>query len=309
MMPKREWVGKRIRLNADAVRQKSVAVIECVGSEDLAGLKTNRKELEEHVRTLETALKEWESVGTVEDSFEALKWREDTREACREFLKETSRQVDLAFPEQALSRKLGIKRSVPSWITKTSFDIGPETKETLVLTTSLENERLTLPRATGSSNSSSSSANQTSNANKSTGENAFVWNVDSTTRTLTCTWTLLMTVRVRFLANGEVEYIRIVQDGEKSWPSEFDLIRELERQARRAMRDFSLSSEVVSHDHLTSRLIQWLGQRRDLFTRRCSFTHRFVAFGAVGESGKLEARPPMLRDEGTHEASFHTDLF
>ena len=282
---KRSNVAKRIRYNADRVRQTTISVIDSLVGDNRELVKQRIEEWRECEKNLEFALKDWENAGDKEDSFEDLEWRQETHESLRQFMKEFEKKVDSMFPEQGLNRKVTIRRDPQKLL-----ELGSETKALLL--------QITEELKTHGSNIN----------NQTVAEQGFYWEYIPEVRTLKARWPKLFKLTLKLSSTGIIIKIRVIGDIETNWPSKFDVFREVERQSRKALYEFTNSSELPSYDSITARLLSWFHIRRDLFHQKCSFTQRYVAFGAVGENGQLEARPPMIRDE-SHKASFQTDLF
>jgi hypothetical protein len=258
----RTELGRLVRTHVDNVREKLSTLIDA-SIEGGAAAKAALIDIREETALLESALKQWDALPPTEDSCEDLDWRKGLQELASLFAEMCSIEVDVSFPEHGYAKRYSRQR-----------EIGVAQDLTG-----------TQPRRNLDGLLESLAADKTG---------LFSYEYDWERKSLTCLWKSMMRVTFRFQPR-EVTSIRVVADAESSWPSKYDVFRELERQSKQAMRGAWIDLSVKDVFDLIAYLVRWFDQRKNLFSLNCSTTKKFLAFGAVGERGKLEARPPMNR--------------
>jgi hypothetical protein len=278
---KRSEVGKRVRLSAELIRRSLISIIDAAQDpRSPTEYVDTVRQFREDWKEAETALKDWDNLSNLEDSFDDLEWRQKANSTGKELLQQLREQIDQRFPEHVLEKKLAAKHNKRKTLASgnAGFHLGPLTQQTLI---DLAEKAAAKPE-------------KTTNTTISSGQSDFNWELTQCARTLVCTWSSLMKVTIRLAMDGEITNVRVIGENESFWPSEFDVFRELERQSKRELRDLMITP--VSYDEISSELLKWFNDRRSLFQAQCKLSKRFLAFGAVGDHGELEARPPMHRE-------------
>jgi len=284
--PQRADVAKRVCTTADALRRSTFGLIDAIALEE--DVLPSIKRIQDDLKAAETAIKDWEKLPPEEDSTEDMIWRQQACALSGYLHKEVKKSLESKFPEQGATLALETRKRLAGESGKAldEFKLGSQTVETLKRLVS-EGEKI---------KKSEGDKIKKSEGDKNKNEVKFEWSFSQAAQTLTCSWQGVMRVQLKFSQRGGVVRIRVSAHGEEAWPSEFDVFRELERQAQKALREFTTTATIAtSWDNIASTLVSWFHDRRDLFTARCAHTNRYLVLGAVGEQGQLEVRPPMVR--------------
>jgi hypothetical protein len=265
----RAEVGKIVRVHADSMRIKLSRLVDSAieGPQEFTECV---QDIREEWGDMESALKDWDDLPAQEDSCADLDWRRNLHDLAKIFSESCAKEVDASFPEFALVRRYQRMRScLASTETLKGTIVGPETLKVL---------------------------KELQGRNDKSGK--FQYEESTVYMTLTCIWKTLM--RVTFVLDDlEIAAIRVVADKEPKdvVSSAYDVFRQLEREARYTMRLAWTDGPCSNRDDVLASMINWFNQRRNLFDAKCASTNRHLAFGAVGERGKLEARPPLARSK------------
>jgi hypothetical protein len=269
---RRNDVGKELRYHADNIRLLASSLIDAAREsetpEQAETYSKHRGELMAEYYRLESVMKEWDQIqNDAEDTTEALEWRRTLHSLSNTYLETCEQDRDATFPENALLRryqKMQATMQAAAANPNAKF-LGPATEAAL----------------------------RDAAAEKSNGI-TFSHDASEASRSLRCIWKNLFHVTVTF-SKYDIENIRVLAAGETKWPSRMDVFRTLEKQAYEAIRLMWSNVKCKTLDDVLAQLIAWFSDRRNLLTASCNVTGRYLAFGAVGEKGKLEVRPPMLR--------------
>ena len=262
--PGRTELGRIVRLHVDQLREKLYNIVDALAEGGIVA-KAALIDAREETALLESALKQWDALPPTEDTCEDLEWRKSLRELATLLADMCSSEADACFPECGFAKRY--KRRKEITVIQNLKDSPQQQKLNDFLTTLVGNKESKF---------------------------TYVWDWDR--NSITCLWRSLMKVTISFRPR-EITKVVVVADGESSSSasSKFDVFRELERQAKQALQGVWTTSTVKDIFDMLIYLIRWFDLRRNLFTLQCSSTKMHLAFGAVGERGKLEARPPMSR--------------
>ncbi|KAH9260753.1 hypothetical protein BASA81_001220 [Batrachochytrium salamandrivorans] len=288
----RSWVGKRMRRGADGVRDSCTMVVDSLWENDSDRVSTSEAvaQLAENLKELEAATKDFDQIQQVlEDTSQELQERHLMSEACKQVVGQFSSDLDLAFPDDGLHRRLrAIAQRKAQFVAGTG--LGPYAKQILTRLSIQEDKPTTMKKPASSSSSSAASSLV------STTEAGFSWEHLPHQDKLVLKWTRLMCVTLKL--NGQDLEIRSVhitaEGGGDVWPSKFDVFRSMEREARRELRQLKFRPELLTQDEVNARFIAWVARYRTVFQRKCGLTKRHFALGGVGREGQLEARPPLV---------------
>lgn len=264
-------VARDIRAHADALRMDLTSLVDAAldGPEDLHRVVVATRD---DWKALETSLKDWDRAN-LEIVPEELEWRRQLYKISSTFVKTLKRELDATFPEQVLARQYRDKLQRFSSESPSSASRAVEEAARQVL--ALRNLYPASIRFTSISN------------------------------IVLCHWPGFAKAWIKIQNRHHEVTVTVVGEAEQILigQSQFDIFRELTRQIQQAVhmsggmgRD-SEGTITNTAGGLVGFVVQWIDERKNLFSAPCSTTKKHVAFGAVGERGQLEARPPLIRTQ------------
>lgn len=287
----RSWVGKRLRRAADGVREATTTVVDSLWDNEPDRVSTSEAvaRLAESLKDQEAATKDFDQIQQVaEDTSQELQERHLMSEACKQVVGQFTADLDLAFPEDGLHRRLRAIAQRKAQPVADAGSLGPHAKQILTRLSIQEDKPATAKKPASSSSSMSSLV--------ATTEAGFSWEHLPHQGKLVLKWARLMCVTLKL--NGqdlEIRSVHITAEGAgDAWPSKFDVFRSMEREARRELRQLKFRPELLTQDEVNARFIAWVARYRTVFQRKCGLTKRHFALGGVGREGQLEARPPLV---------------